>query len=154
MSGISIIADTLPVKNLLDQLVDKLENMTPVMATIGEIVVSQVDEAFEAGVSPSGVTWEPSRRVLEAGGQTLVDTARLRNSITRLITTDSVMIGTNVIYAAIHQLGGVIRPKTARALVFGGLVRRSVTMPSRPFLPDESSVDWAEISDALERYLI
>lgn len=48
-------------------------------------------------------------------------------------------VGSDRVYAAIHQLGGVIRPKSATALVFtvGGIKIRAkkVTMPARPFFP-------------------
>ncbi len=153
MIGIAIHLDAAPVQHLLEQLVDKLADMTPVMASIGEIIIEQTDTAFETGASPNGARWEPSGRVLAEGGQTLVDTGRLKNSITRLVSTDAVTVGTGVIYGAIHQLGGVIRAKQGKALAFGGVVRQSVTMPSRPFLPDESSVDWAEIIATLKDYL-
>lgn len=154
MSGVVILLDTTPVQHLLDQLVGKLEDMTPVMAAIGEIIVEQTDTAFETGTAPGGAPWKPSSRVVAEGGQTLVDTGHLKNSITRLVSTDAVTVGTGVVYGAIHQLGGVIRPKRGKALAFGGVVRKSVTMPSRPFLPDDQSVDWSEITATLEDYLL
>ncbi|MGL4885387.1 MAG: phage virion morphogenesis protein, partial [Aeromonas veronii] len=47
--------------------------------------------------------------------------------------------GSNRIYAAIHQFGGVIKAKTSQGLAFtlangDGVVTQSVTMPARPFL--------------------
>jgi len=50
------------------------------------------------------------------GGTTLVSSARLMNSITYRIDGDSVVVGTNVKYARIHQEGGIIRPKNAKFL--------------------------------------
>jgi phage gpG-like protein len=79
---------------------------------------------------------------------------------------DSVEVGTNVAYAAIHQFGGktkprVIQPKNGKALFWPGAAHpvQSVnhpgsTIPARPFLPDESGLDWAEIESALTRYLV
>lgn len=153
MSGVIIVVDTTPVLRMLKHVAERLEDMTPVMRSIGEVVINQTDEAFEQGASPAGKPWKPSARVKEKGGQTLVDSARLRNSITSEPTSKQVEIGTSVVYAAIHQLGGVIRPKTKKALAFGGIVRRSVTMPARPFLPDETSVDWPEIQNAIWGHL-
>lgn len=55
------------------------------------------------------------------------------------LTNTSVTVGTDRIYAAIHQRGGIIRAKSAPALRFqiGGqfFMRQSVTMPARPFFP-------------------
>lgn len=68
---------------------------------------------------------------------------RLRASITSRMTgappAMEARIGPQrVIYAAIHEFGGVIRPRTARFLVFtiGGrkIFARKVTMPKRPYL--------------------
>lgn len=48
-------------------------------------------------------------------------------------------IGTNVIYARIHEMGGVITPKKTKALKFnipgvGWRTAKKVTIPARPFL--------------------
>lgn len=63
---------------------------------------------------PDGEDWEPSERSMRDGGKPLSDTGRLRQSIEYATTPDSVMVGTNVIYGRIHQLGGEIRPKRKR----------------------------------------
>jgi phage gpG-like protein len=58
-------------------------------------------------------------------------------------------VGTNVIYAAIHQFGGTIRPKSKRALRFrmGGrlFTLSKVSIPARPFL-GLTPADRAEIA--------
>ena len=72
---------------------------------VGQTLVSSTLYRFEEGRAPDGVPWLPSRRARETGGQTLVDTARLRNSITHRASADGVEVGTNVVYAAIHQFG-------------------------------------------------
>lgn len=147
----------------MSRLAAKLDDLSPVMRAIGEILVEQTDTAFETGTSPGGQRWSPSRRASATSGQTLIDTGRLRNSITRRLTPSSVEVGSNVVYAAIHQLGGrtgphVIRPRRKKALAFGGRVFRSVNhpgsnIPARPFLPDEGSADMDEITATIRRYL-
>lgn len=114
---------------------------------IGAALVGTVLDRFEKGVGPDGRAWPKSRRAVQEGGQTLVDRGRLRDSVTHAATASEVEIGTNVIYAAIHQLGGVIRAKNGKGLAFkvpgfaaegGGehlVIVESVTMPPRPFLP-------------------
>lgn len=165
MSGATVTVDTAPVRAMLDAIVQRMDDMTPAMREVGEIVVTQSAEAFENGGLP-GHRWKESSRVKESGGQTLINTSRLRNSINYRADRDSVEVGTNVTYAAIHQLGGqtsphVIRPKNGKALYWPGAAHpvKSVNhpgskIPARPFLPDEAGLDWEEIEDALTRYLL
>jgi phage virion morphogenesis protein len=141
MPGLSIRVESVAVESMLSDLVVKMTDLTPVMREIGEILVEQTDSAFESGRSPGGKDWEPSKRAQATGGQTLIDTAILRNSITAQASADEVEVGTNVVYAAIHQLGG----KTGRAA--------KTVLPARPFLPDQESIDWIEIKEALRGYL-
>jgi len=49
-------------------------------------------------------------------GTTLVESARLLNSITYRIEGNTIIVGTNVKYAQILHEGGIIKPKSARAL--------------------------------------
>jgi phage virion morphogenesis protein len=154
--------DIQPVEFMLNELIKKMQDVTPVMSEIGEIIVTQTQDAFDDSKAPDGSAWKPSLR----GGQTLVNTARLRRSINYQTGKNSVEVGTNVVYAAIHQFGGktkahVIRPKKGKALMWPGAAHpvKSVNhpgsdIPARPFLPDEHSLDFDEISDTLTRYLL
>ena len=121
----------------------RVRDMRPLLDEIGEQVVSQAQLNFILGKGPDGQAWIPSRRALE-GGQTLIDTSRLRESIGHDATATEVEIGTNVRYAAIHQLGGP-----------AGRGHRT-TLPARPFLPTrvDQIDDLDEIMDSfLERVL-
>jgi phage virion morphogenesis protein len=113
-------------------------DFTDVHKKIGGYLVDDVQERFDSGVGPDGKAWKPSARAEEGEGQTLVDSARLKNSVTYKAAAKSVEVGTNVKYARIHQFGGVIKPKTAKALRFrvGGTYRtvKQVRIPARPFL--------------------
>ena len=77
-------------------------------------------------------------------------------SIVHRFGKDFVEWGTNVLYAAIHQLGGTIRPKTAKRLRFtiGDQVvfARQVTIPPRPFVGVDND-DRAEIRQILVDHL-
>lgn len=59
------------------------------------------------------------------------------------LTNPAVRIGTNLVYAAIHEFGGIITPKNGEFLVFevegfGGwtdkVFARQVEIPARPYL--------------------
>jgi len=108
------------------------------MEQIGEQLVSSTQQRFEDGQGPDGEDWEPSIRAKEDGGQTLVDTARLKNSIGYEASPNLVAVGTNVEYASTHQFGAEIRAKNAPHLRFqvGGrwARKKSVTIPARPFI--------------------
>lgn len=141
MSGLSVKIESIEMETILNELAGRMGDLTPVMQTIGEIIVEQTDTAFETGVAPDGTAWPASGRALATGGQTLIDTAVLRNSINVLATENQVEVGTNVLYAAIHQLGG----KAGRG--------KKTIMPARPFLPDQDSLDWIEVRATLQDFL-
>ena len=111
------------------------------MDEIGAMLVTSTRMRFSRAVGPDGRAWPPSIRAATTGGQTLIDTGRLSDSITHVFDKTSVTIGTNVIYASVHQFGATIRAKRQRFLTFrvGGrwARKRQVTIPPRPFLgPD------------------
>ncbi|MCY4123519.1 MAG: phage virion morphogenesis protein, partial [Acidobacteria bacterium] len=103
---------------------------------VGQLLVASTINRFARGVGPDGKAWKPSRRAVEEGGQTLVDKAFLRNSITHVASAGGVDVGTNVIYAAIHQFGS------------GGL-ERPKNIPARPFLGLDD-----DDADAIERLVL
>lgn len=141
-----------------------MANPTPVMAAIGTGLVESTHERFERAVDPGGQAWAPllpayaaikrGPGILRAAGMA----GGLMGSITRRAGRDRVEVGTNKIYAGVHQHGATIRANKAKALVFrlaGGMVMaKSVTIPARPFLgltrSDEDMI-LDMLQDALER---
>ena len=109
-------------------------NRVRLMDMIGAHGEASTQERFEDSIGPDGKRWKRSIR----GGKTLVDSARLQSSITHNATETRAEWGTNVLYAGIHQFGGVILPKTAKKLAFrvGNrfVTASKVTMPARPFV--------------------
>ena len=152
------------ISRALKRLRRRLKDMTPVMDEIGDRLMLSTDRRFETGMDPQGRPWKPSLRARETGGRTLNLSARLRRSITRRASADEVVVGTNVVYAAIHQFGGktpprVIRPRTKKALYWPGARHpvRSVRhpgsrMPARPFL-GVSGADERAIGRIVDDYL-
>ncbi len=111
MSGaeITITVDDAGTAAILGQLAALMDDMTPVMDEIGGHLVASTQMRFEDSKGPGGVAWKPSLRALKAKGQTLVESGRLKASITHEAGPKSVTVGTNVAYAAIHQFGGEIQ---------------------------------------------
>jgi phage virion morphogenesis protein len=86
-------------------------DMSPATQVMARILKTGAQMRFRSGKGPDGTPWKPSRRAEQEGGQTLSDTRRLRNSITSAFDRTSATVGTNVLYAAVHQFGGTIRAK-------------------------------------------
>jgi phage gpG-like protein len=64
-----------------------------------------------------------------------------------------VLVGATVVYAAIHQWGGEIVPKTAPALYVPGYGKlKKVTIPARPYL-GVSGQDAADIALIAQRFV-
>ena len=90
------------------------------------------------GPAPDGSGW-PARHPLSASRKPLLNRdGDLGASIASAATSRTARWGTNRVYARIHQLGGIVRPRRRRALRFeqGGnqIFARQVVIPARPYL--------------------
>lgn len=120
---------------------------------IGRLVQEQTRKRIEEEkTTPEGAAWKKNitgTSILYRGGA-------LTRSIDYVATPQSVMIGSALVYARIHQLGGTIRPKTAKALAFmiGNQMRlvQSVTIPARRYL-GLSPANQDEVVDAAEDWM-
>lgn len=124
------------------QLQRALADTTPIMGAIGLGLVRNTKDRFSSQTDPNGGAWKaltPDYAAMKKGPGILRESRTLFNTITYKASRDSVEVGPNTIYAAIHQFGGTIKPKQAKALAFpsqGGIsiVRKAVTIPARPYL--------------------
>ena len=148
--------DDRQINELLRRLRRKMGDLTPVMEEIGELIVSSVQENFNRGgrysepgswrggnkkwkkLAPS--TIRERERQGYWPGQILVRTGRLKNSIFYEAGKDHVTVGTNVVYAAIHQFGG----KAGR--------KHAAKIPARPFLVVQDE-DLEEIKEIILDYI-
>ena len=80
----------------------------PVMDRIGQRVKSRIQLGFRNSTDPWGNEWIG---IIHREGKPLVDTGRLRSSITYFADSEQVEIGTNVEYAAVHQFGGKVNAR-------------------------------------------
>jgi len=138
----------------LARLVAALPKPRKLMNTIGAVLESSTRQRFRTGQSPDGIAWKPSKRAIAAKGKTLVWRGHLRDSITHDADDTRAEVGTNLVYARIHQLGGWIRIKNAGAGLRKGAgpVRTQWKMPARPYL-GVSEGDRIEIADQVEKYI-
>jgi phage gpG-like protein len=112
-------------------------------AALAELDEVTRGEALREAIDAGGFALEAEIK-LNINDQGLRKTGNLINSIQKREsevsdTSASVDVGTNVIYAAIHEFGGIIKAKVAKYLCFmtddGQWHKvKSVTMPARPFM--------------------
>lgn len=140
------------------------QNTTPVMEAIGKKLVVNVHDRFDAAVDPRGKPWAPLNPGYAAGkkGAGILRESGMRGglmgSITFVAGPDTVEVGTNKPYGAVHQFGATIVPVRGTHLrfVIGGkpVYARSVTIPARPYLgigPEDERVIAETVTDALDR---
>lgn len=161
---INIRVEDSQVQALLNRLSASVRNMSPALKEVGDALKTNIQLGFNAEKSPYGDAWAKlkpatlkARRKKGAGAKILRDTGRLVNSITRSADANSVTVGTNVPYAAIHQFGGTIdhaarsirvRLRTVKGrtrfakdshkrarIIWGEAKAWFVNIPARPFMP-------------------
>lgn len=134
----------------LGALVAGFGDLTPLMQQIGTYGEGAVLERFETETAPDGSAWEKSKRAIAEGGKTLTDSSQLRSSRTSNASSDSVEIGTNKIYAGVHNFGfdGTVTVASHSRTIFEAFglrlaepvtfkvdaFERSMNMPKRTFL--------------------
>ena len=189
MSGVrvEVTVDDHQLREAMTELLARGRDLGPAFKSIGEMMLRSTDQRFRDQVDPTGAPWLPisaawkdekqRRRHLQ---KILQMRGRLRGSIAYKASNDRVAVGSNVVYAAIHQLGGEIQqPERTQVLAFGGTARkpgkfisrakaakskkaiavrfanipaRTITMPARPYL-GLSTQDRERMAKILTRHL-
>ena len=145
-------------------MLNKLGQMdtAPLMRRLGERIQAWTQDRFDANQqqAPDGTPWAKlnpkyaQNKPRHLQNRKLTLSGDLRKSIRwQLLDSQSVLVGTNVKYAAIHQFGGTIRPKKGKALAFGGRFVQSVTIPARPYL-GISEQDNKEIREIIKDWVL
>jgi phage virion morphogenesis protein len=112
-------------------------NKVRALDEIGQYFVSEVLQRFVRSEDHDGHAWE---RLKYRTGKPLIDTGILRGSITHTVQENHVEVGTNVLYAAIHNYGG----RAGR--------NNNVTIPKREYM-GISHVNEKEIIEIAEKHL-
>lgn len=135
----------------------RLNDMTPILRVKAQDIQTYVDDRFAQSNTPSGQPWRGLSDATEAinprrvGGSPLLDTGRLRASITTQVGPRSLSFGTNVVYAAAQNFGN---PDNR---LFGG---PPAPIPSRQFLPvsrDGRTLEpepfWSQVFQDIEHWI-
>lgn len=147
MSGVtlSIAMDDKQVRSLFATIERRGASPRPALKSIGEYMLRRTFERFSAEEDPEGNSWLPlSKATLKQKKPGLKilqgDTNLLRDEINYQVTSNSVGLGTPLVYGAIHQLGG----QAGRG--------HKVTIPARPYL-GVNDEDLSEFAAILADYL-
>lgn len=169
---VTIAARTQPVTDALRQLERHLGDLSRPFRDVGEYLLRATDERFRAERAPDGTPWAQnsdvtltrylasrrglSRRRTATGGRTLTqrgaralgakkilrDSGALQDTLRYQADAASLRIGTNRVYGAMQQFGGL---KSQYPHLWGDI-------PARPFL-GLSSADETQLVAILTRHL-
>ena len=154
MTGVQFRADfqDLGIAEGFTAIADGAADLTDLMDLIGSVLINgAIERISSSNVAPDGVPWPVSLRAKLDGGKTLHDSGLLMRSITSEPAPREVVVGSNMIYAGVHQAGATITAKTGKGLSFTlangeRAVVGSVTIPARPYL-GISEAEQATIQD-------
>lgn len=143
---IKIKIDNKAVNEKLLELAKRGENLRPLMKNIAGIFASSTEENFKEEGRPDKwtdlavITKENRKKKNKWPGQILQVQGQLVSSVNTEYDDESAVIGSNLPYAAIHQLGG----KAGK--------NKKVKIPTRPYL-QLTDEDFEEILEEAQRYL-
>lgn len=115
------------LRRVFAQLDNGLHNPRPLMRALAGVLETETETNFARQGRPPWLGLAP--RTLKrrgSGAKILQDTGQLAGSIATDYGSDFARIGSNKVYAAIHQFGG----QAGRG--------KKVTIKARPYLPSES----------------
>jgi len=139
MISVKIASDT--ASSLIAAALGASKDLSKPMLSISARLKNDVLRNFrEGGWYPQ--KWKPSSAVA-SGHKTLIQTATLRNSFHASSGRDFAAVGTDCLYAPVHQFGATIAAKTSRGLRFQiagrWITKRLVKIPARPMLPIDAA---------------
>ena len=143
---IEIEFDNKEVHEKLLNLAKRTENLRPLMKNIAGICASATEENFKNEGRPdkwtelSEATKKQRTKQKKWPGQILQVSGQLASSISTQYDDESAVIGSNLDYAAIHQLGGPAGKN------------KKVEIPARPYLKLTDD-DFEEILTETENFL-
>lgn len=127
-----VVIDDRQLQQALQHLKAAGQDMTPAMRKIAQAMALIVEDNFEAEGQPKWEALSPVTIALrtkaakgktEGGFRILQDAGQLAGSVSTDYGNEHATIGSNLVYAAIHQFGGM----AGRG--------KKVEIPARPYLP-------------------
>ena len=141
---IEITIDNKKVEKALLEIAQKTSNLRPLMKNVAGIMADSTEENFKEEGRPkwkdlSEKTKTVRKKTGHYPGQILQVSGQLALSVTTQYDDSSAVIGSNKVYAAIHQLGGQAGKN------------QKTTIPARPYLSLFEN-DYHDILEVIEKY--
>lgn len=143
---IEIKIDHKEVLTRLQELVSRGENLRPLMKNIAGIMATATEDNFkdegrpEKWVDLSETTKKQRQKIGKYPGQILQVSGQLASSVSTAYDDNSAVIGSNLAYAPIHQLGGQAGKN------------KKTTIPARPYLKLTDD-NFEEIFEEINKFL-
>ena len=143
---IEIKIDNKEVLTRLQELASRGENLRPLMKNIAGIMATATEDNFKNEGRPdkwvdlSETTKKQRQKIGKYPGQILQVSGQLASSVSTAYDDNSAVIGSNLVYAAIHQLGG----QTGK--------NKKTTIPARAYLKLTDD-NFEEIFDEINKFL-
>ena len=168
------------VIDVLNQIESTLENPNALLADLGEFVVQSTQDRFRTSTAPDGSRWLPNsettylsilgnnhsnedgrlnnRGINRVGSKRpLVGDGTLMRDIHYQISGDLLLVGSNLIYAAVQQFGATIKAKNGKSLSWKvgnqSVFVKQVVIPARAYL-GISVADEAEMYAIIQDHLL
>lgn len=151
MAGVrySVRLNDSEIQEALNQLIKRGTDLTPAMANIGEELLISHDQRFRDQKSPDGIPWAPLSETTKSLKTKNVDTILVLNgllsgTLNYQASSDNLLFGSPLEYAATHQFGRVTSPNS---------MIPNKAIPARPFLGVDEN-DRGMILETLSDYLL
>ncbi|EPZ5424853.1 phage virion morphogenesis protein [Vibrio paracholerae] len=151
MAGVrySVRLNDSEIQEALNQLIKRGTDLTSAMANIGEELLISHDQRFRDQKSPEGIPWAPLSEATKSLKSKNVDTILVLNhvlsgTLNYQASSDNLLFGSPLEYAATHQFGRVTSPNS---------MIPNKAIPARPFLGVDEN-DRGMILETLSDYLL
>ena len=139
MTGVNIEFNIQDALDAMLHIEAAIDDMSGLFDHMGEVLLDIHEARFNAQESPDGVPWQElspwyKESKPKQKDKILTLDGTLRSTLRWQIEGNTLLFGTNLIYGAIHQYGGTIKPVTAKALNVGGRPVKQGVIPARPWL--------------------
>lgn len=163
MAGITLEYNAEAALEKLDAAANAMAQPRRMFQDMGEHLLGSTQDRFASQTDPSGTPWQPlkpsyQRRKKKNQDRILMLRGYLKNRLRYQASDDQLLLGSNEVYSAIHQLGGTIEiaarsqqayfKQTKKHGVGNRFVKKSrsnfaqrvtigpykITIPARPFL--------------------
>lgn len=139
-TGIQIKVDDKDVNKRLAEAHEAADNLQPLFNKIGGALVTRTQSNFQTETSPDGTKWpslkpRTAAKRIGSGSRGYENILRVKNRLYKSIGYQadpaSAAIGTNVIYAAIHNMGGEINQAERQHTIYQRYNEKTDTLNQR-----------------------